>query len=482
MALRQANRNRVAWKGWGSKQKTSKGRSTMRESGAGRLWIPQEYDPEYTPKRDVTPTRARRDKVPHASDRCDTSLRVLWECSEQQIMDTLIDGGFLADACLDKHGQEVGCKGILHVQYSCSGSQHNRKLHCSGVPEKQRHRCHWLLGSVFQGHRQLDAKDVAGILSSFGASKTVDATSIDTGLNRTTVGLLFDKLRMASALVARDQRESLVFSHCQVEADETVVRKEKEYRTNPDRTKTRIGTTHHNVICLTQRGSTKCCMYVCEPKFVPVDEKGKPSPPAPPSTALVLPMLAKHLGEHVVLHTDGAEAYAAACALLQEEGCWATQSSARSPPHRPRPSAPRASWSERGRSCERYFCRLGGCTVVQDNVSHGRGQYVGFGRHDVTGQEGWETCEFAIVNDKGKGGSGSPRAPRRQRGLGGISNTETLLSRRRCTTTTTGSICTASRWCGGSRSAVAHSGTCFACAGHSEASPSPRSPTSSTTA
>ena len=66
--------------------------------------------------------------------------------------------------------------------------------------------------------------------------------------------------------------------------------------------KERTGTIHHSVICLTQRGSTRSVTYFAEPKFVPVDGKGKPSPPAPPHTEMVLPLLRQHFGDHVVLH------------------------------------------------------------------------------------------------------------------------------------------------------------------------------------
>jgi hypothetical protein len=175
---------------------------------------------------------------------------------------------------------------------------------------------HWLQGSVFQGHTKLDAKDVSGVLHCFARSKGPDETSTDTGLNKATCQLLLDKLRMASALVAVELRDETVFESCQVEADETVIRKEKHYEVKPDGAKVRTGTTHHSVICLTQRGSTKtvvdlvdlaiqkiACvafkakgqlstveerpgiwsakrkawptkvMYMAEPKFVPVDAR-----------------------------------------------------------------------------------------------------------------------------------------------------------------------------------------------------------------
>ena len=84
---------------------------------------------------------------------------------------------------------------------------------------------HWLQGSVFQGHTKLDAKDVSGIAHCFARSKNPEDASCDTGLSRDTCQVLLDKMRMASALVAIDQRKQTTFDTCQVEADESVVRK-----------------------------------------------------------------------------------------------------------------------------------------------------------------------------------------------------------------------------------------------------------------
>jgi hypothetical protein len=370
VAKRQANRNRVQWKGFGASHKSAKGRTGMKEHGAGKFWVRKEYDPEYTPQRDISPKRAALLKTPHPSDRCKTSLRILWDQTEEQSMNSLIDGGFLTDTCLNKNGSELPCPGTLCVQYSCrahgkgkeAGEQTNRKLGCVGVAEKHRHRFHWLAGSVFQGHYKLDAKDVTALLESFAASKSPEESSIDTGLNRDTVRHLLDRLRMASALVAVDQRQELTFDDCQIEADETVVRKERVYAQEPGGPKVRTGTWHHSVICLTQRGSTKQVMYMCEAKFVAVAQSGKPSAPSLPSVDLVLPLLSTHFGRYVVLHTDGADAYRSACEQLKAEG---------------------------------YL-------VVQDHVVHSKGQYSAFGRHDVSADDRWESCSFALLNPDGE--------------------------------------------------------------------------------
>ena len=170
-----------------------------------------------------------------------------------------------------------------------------------------------------------------------------------------------------------------MFESCQAEAAETVVRKERIYIVKPTGEKVRIGTRHHSVICLTQRGSTKTVMYMVEPKFVPVDDRGKPPPPSLPSTKLVLPLLRKHFGNFVVLHTDGAEAYSGACEMLRHEGY----------------------------------------TVVPDSVIHSHGQCTAFGRHAVTGTD-WAGCDIAVPNDIGELRIRVIKGNQKAEGCGGI--------------------------------------------------------------
>ena len=333
----------------------------MKVSGAGRDWVRKEYDPEYTASRDKSPKRAYLDRVTHMSDRCHTSLRFVWMLPEEEAIRSLLDGGFANDVCLDQRGEEAPCRGVLNVYYNKGSAQTQRYLMCGGVPHKQRHKMHWLRGSVFEGHVKLNANDVAGVLHCFGTSKGVDPTSSDTGLGRDTIGLLFDRLRMAASLVAQHHRDSVVFESCQVEADETVIRKERVYMATSNG-RVRVGTIHHSVIALTQRGSTRMVVYMSEPRFVPVSDSGKPSPPPLPTIALIQPLLSKHLGKFVILHTDGAEAYAAVCKSLQAEGL----------------------------------------QVVHDSVVHSQGQYTAFGRHDVSHDPEWEHCDFALLNDRGE--------------------------------------------------------------------------------
>ena len=175
----------------------------MKPSGAGQYWAREEYDPEYTTSRDVSPKRSGLQKHKHVSDRRRASLRSVWGQDESQTMSSLIDGGFLTDFCLDKDGRDLKCPGTLNVQYYESEGQHNRKLYCSGVPEKHRHRMHWLSGSIFQGHARLDAKDVTGVLSCLASSKSAEQIAMDTGLNRNTCRHMLDRLRMAATLAAQ---------------------------------------------------------------------------------------------------------------------------------------------------------------------------------------------------------------------------------------------------------------------------------------
>ena len=106
----------------------------MKPSGAGREWRRQPWDPEYTPKRDVSPIRACLNKF-HLSDRARISLRVLWDMDEDDRMNALLDGGLLTDTCLRPSGEGLECRGVLNLWHRVSDSQTERKLVCSGVPK-----------------------------------------------------------------------------------------------------------------------------------------------------------------------------------------------------------------------------------------------------------------------------------------------------------------------------------------------------------
>ena len=114
----------------------------------------------------------------------DSICCALNKCQEEMSMNALIDNGFLTDMCLNSRGEDVRCKGVLKVQYYSKRDRHDRKLCCHGVPEKSRHRFHWFIRSVFQGHHRLDAADVCGVVQCFGAGKSVEIASQDTGLYR----------------------------------------------------------------------------------------------------------------------------------------------------------------------------------------------------------------------------------------------------------------------------------------------------------
>ena len=162
--------------------------------------------PEYTPAREASPKRAIMDRFDHISERSRTSLRVLWDMTEEDAQDALIDGGFLADECLSQDGSVLGCAGTLHL----SGGSAMRGLACKGVANKFRYRIHWLAGSVFQGHRYLGAKDILGIVACFGSGKDTELTALDTGISRQVIGFLLDRLRTAAVLVTEHARKSLL--------------------------------------------------------------------------------------------------------------------------------------------------------------------------------------------------------------------------------------------------------------------------------
>ena len=142
--------------------------------------------------------------------------------TEVDAMDCLMDGGFLTDVCLDKTGEEILCQGVLKVNYHSRDAQEgrdaqeNRNLRCAGTTAKSRHQMHFLAGSVFEGRRKLSAVDVVGVLQCFGAAKNIETASLDTGIHRTVIGLLFDRLRVAAAMVAEFQREAVIFESCEV--------------------------------------------------------------------------------------------------------------------------------------------------------------------------------------------------------------------------------------------------------------------------
>ncbi len=71
---------------------------------------------------------------------------------------------------------------------------------------------------------------------------------MDTGLNRKVVGELYDRLRMAAALVAEDQRDNVVFNDCQVECDECVIRKERVFKKLANGKRERTGTIRSAVL------------------------------------------------------------------------------------------------------------------------------------------------------------------------------------------------------------------------------------------
>ena len=67
--------------------------------------------------------------------------------------------------------------------------------------------CTGFTAPFFQGHTKLNVGDFVGVLHCFDTSTPVDQAYMDTGLNRDTIKLLYDRVRFAAALVTQDQRE-----------------------------------------------------------------------------------------------------------------------------------------------------------------------------------------------------------------------------------------------------------------------------------
>ena len=165
-------------------------------------------------------------------------------------------------------------------------------------------------GSSFS-NSQLSARQCYNLCVGYAAGLTVTMAVVDKGVSRPTASRHWKYFRCAEACAGLFLRAECKFEgtkECpaEVEADEAVLKKVKLYDENGQRT----GTMHYRAFCLRQRGSTKTACYMMAPSIVPVACSGKPSPAAQVSAEELRPWLAAHLGNYVVLHTDGARAYA----------------------------------------------------------------------------------------------------------------------------------------------------------------------------
>ena len=143
------------------------------------------------------------------------------------------------------------------------------------------------------------------------------AGSICCGIEAGLLGKYMKFFRCAEAWKGRQLQTAVVFQGspdhpCEVELDESLLKRVKVYGEDGVRT----GTIHHAAFAMRQRGSRKTVAYLMEPRFVPVKaDNGAASASSPPSAAELLPWLKKHVGDWVVIHCDGARAYAS---LLEE--------------------------------------------------------------------------------------------------------------------------------------------------------------------
>ena len=106
-------------------------------------------------------------KFPHISDRTPTSLRILWDLSEEEATEVLMDGGVLIGQCLGPTGEVLHCPGTLCIFYNKDdkeGGQERRQMRCQGVPQKYRHNLHWLGGVSVSGRHQGECRRHVAVL------------------------------------------------------------------------------------------------------------------------------------------------------------------------------------------------------------------------------------------------------------------------------------------------------------------------------
>lgn len=163
-------------------------------------------------------------------------------------------------------------------------------------------------GTVFLGSR-MDARACYNACLGYCAGLTPTMMAVDKGINRGTASRYCRYFRAAEAFCGAEARATCVFrgsesNPCHVEIDEAVVRKTKLYANG-----VRVGTIHWAVFAMRKRGSLDGVAYCLQPRSVPVSTDGKPASLPPPDASELLPYLDLHIGDYVILHTDGARAY-----------------------------------------------------------------------------------------------------------------------------------------------------------------------------
>ena len=145
----------------------------------------------------------------------------------------------------------------------------------------------------------------------FSSRLTPTQASLDKGLKLDSVTAYWRDFRAAMAHRGQCLRSQHVFAGtpeapCHVELDEAVVKKVRVFDSNG----ARVGTLHHAVFAMLQRGSRKVVAYLLQPRMVPVrSDNSAGSAPPPPEISELLPFLQQHIGDWVILHTDSARAY-----------------------------------------------------------------------------------------------------------------------------------------------------------------------------
>ena len=269
-----------------------------------KVWRPrpkprEAWDPKYT--REMSPGRAGRKRI---DLRATTDPLDAWDADAAGVRDLLMDLGILRQwrgaTCLrcgcGRYGQRIArdmvrcgkCRSYLSVWHASAFSN-------GGLAEK---KCH-----------QLSLAYASRLSPTQG--------SLMARVSRATVTRVFNHFRAAEASKGLDMRDSLVFEGtpdhpAEVEVDETCVRK---VHVKDPYIGTLLGTWHYSFFAMKLRGSRRGVVYAMEPRFVEASENGKPSAPPPPKADEVGPWILKHVGNWVILHSDGAGAYPKVLAL-----------------------------------------------------------------------------------------------------------------------------------------------------------------------
>jgi len=353
-ARARAKRFRAVFKGGPRKpaKRDSKEKS-MRKDTQEAIWAPQEYDPAYTDQTKRTPKKAEADKRHHhKSEAAEYSLLKLLSQDEAMRYEVFVEEGFLPVQTCNHCREPMTDVAVMEGK--------GAKLQCGQASCRRKEKqirgsyTHSLMkGSLF-ADTHLSFDEVTSLLFCYAHDLGTELSSLVSGVSRPTCTRWFKRFDEEVAISQKDIREREFFGGGEeIEGDEAVLRKERTF----DDDGVRVGTIHHSVFGFCSRTSTRAIYYPREPRFVAADRRGKPGPPPLPEINELQPLFDKHLRSGLVLHSDGAPAYASCTGVLRERGVG----------------------------------------IVHDYVNHSCRQYRGFTRHvteGLAGFDGWASPGF----------------------------------------------------------------------------------------